>query len=71
MFIREVKHQYSVPRQYSGKWVELRYNQALLKDYSSSSKIAPHLLSVICLKTQVQLNAEIRISFYGEVSATH
>ena len=42
VFIGEDKHYYSVPHQYIGKKVELRYNEALLEVYSSGSRIASH-----------------------------
>ena len=45
VFISEDKHYYSVPHQYIGKKVELRYNEALLEVYSSGSRIASHTRS--------------------------
>jgi transposase len=42
VFISEDKHYYSVPHQYIGKKVELRYNETLLEVYSASSRIATH-----------------------------
>jgi transposase len=42
VFIGEDKHYYSVPHQYIGKKVELRYNETLLEVYSSGSRIAAH-----------------------------
>jgi hypothetical protein len=42
VFISEDRHYYSVPHQYIGKKVELRYNETLLEVYSASSRIATH-----------------------------
>jgi len=42
VFISDDKHYYSVPHQYVGKKVELRYNESLLEVYSSSTRIASH-----------------------------
>lgn len=42
VFISEDKHYYSVPHQYIGKRVELRYNETLVEVYSSGSRIATH-----------------------------
>lgn len=45
VFISEDKHYYSVPHQYIGKRVEVRYNEALIEVYSSSKRIASHTRS--------------------------
>lgn len=42
VFISEDKHYYSVPHQYIGKRIELRYNQTVLEVYSAGSRIATH-----------------------------
>ena len=42
VFISDDKHYYSVPHQYIGKRVELRYNETLLEIYASSIRIASH-----------------------------
>lgn len=42
VFISEDKHYYSVPHQYIGKRIELRYNQTVLEVYSTGSRIATH-----------------------------
>jgi hypothetical protein len=78
VFISEDKHYYSVPHQYIGKRVELRYNETLLEVYSAGSRVASNpgarkvlaslLLAAICLKTMSSCKARIWITFYLRLS---
>lgn len=43
VFISEDKHYYSVPHQYIGRKVEIRYSETLVEIYSYSSRIACHI----------------------------
>jgi hypothetical protein len=55
VFISEDKHYYSVPHQYIGKRVELRYNETILEVYSASSGKTTFLkiIHYVCLKMKV------------------